>query len=176
MRQIHDNQYSHFTPKERLNLTLAALARGDEVEATKLWQTCPRFKYVAHDFEYALNFNTLIILNSLFFEKCVQHYNAIKKLDEFTFEAEDDLTTEQYIKSVKAFDHPKDFQIAQLKGLVTGFKLFCNEVNLEYENVINATSIKNCCHDIQRFLEASVITDLGYAQQMKEFFLNLWSC
>lgn len=36
MRQIHDNQYTQFTPKERLNLTFAALSRGDTIEADRL--------------------------------------------------------------------------------------------------------------------------------------------
>ncbi len=41
-RTVRYNQYTQFTPKERLNLTFAALSRGDEAEADRLWQTCPR--------------------------------------------------------------------------------------------------------------------------------------
>lgn len=42
MRQIKDDQYKLFTPKERFNLTLAALSRGDKIEAERLWRKCPR--------------------------------------------------------------------------------------------------------------------------------------
>ena len=74
MRQINDNKYNKFTTKERLNLTFAALSRGDEAEADRLWQTCPRHRYVAHDFEYTLGVSALTMLGSLFFEKCVRNF------------------------------------------------------------------------------------------------------
>lgn len=185
MRQIHDQQYAHFTSNERLNLTLAALARGDETEADRLWQTCPRYQYHAHDFAYTLRFNALMILSSIFFEKCIFHYNFIKKIDEFILDAEYDLAFEEKEnmeeianetrKLIKLTQKSLNTHISRIKGLFEGFKLFCAEVCLDYENVINITLIKKCCHDLDLLLEAEVERDMQYADQVKVFFQQYWN-
>lgn len=184
MRQIHDQQYTHFTSNERLNLTLAALARGDATEANRLWQTCPRHQYHAHDFAYTLRFNALMILNSIFFEKCIFHYNFIKKIDEFIVDAEHDLEFEEKEnmkdianetrKLINLTQKNLDTHISRIKGLFEGFKLFCAEASLDYENVINITSIKSCCHDLDVLLEAEIETDIQYVEQIKTFFFEYW--
>lgn len=184
MRQIHDQQYVHFTSKERLNLTLAALVRGDATEADRLWQTCPRYQYHAHDFAYTLRFNALTILNSIFFEKCIFHYNSIKKIDEFIVDAEHDLEFEEKEnmedianetrRLIKLTHKNLDTHISRIKGLFEGFKLFCAEVCLDYENVINTTLIKKCCHDLDLLLESKTETDMQYADQMRDLFFGYW--
>src|SRR5580658_5737426 len=95
MRQIHDNQYAKFTPEERVRLTIAALSRGDEPDASRLWQTSPRYTYRAHDLEYTQRVNVLILLGTVFFEKCVWHYNRIKKADMFIICSKQDLEYEE---------------------------------------------------------------------------------
>ncbi|HSW69781.1 MAG TPA: hypothetical protein VLI69_06505 [Gammaproteobacteria bacterium] len=176
MRQIHDKHYTNFTSKERLNLTLAALARGDEIEADKLWQTCPRYLYRAHDFLYTLSLNALTILNSFLFEKCVLHYNHIKKIDEFILEAGQDLSFEENEKLIESLEKSRNIQISRLKGLLEGFKLFCTDVNLDYENAINIMPIRDCCHDLDYLLESSVSANMEYVEQVKCFFLQQWGC
>jgi hypothetical protein len=185
MRQIHDQQYARFAPNERLNLTLAALARGDATEADRLWQTCPRYQYHAHDFAYTLRLNAVMLLNSLLFEKCVFHYNRIKKIEGFILEAEYDLafaeeknSKEMANETQKLIEHTQkalNTHLSRLKGLFTGFKLFCAEAYLDYENLINITSIKNCCHDLDFLLESEVETDMQYVDQVKVFFWGYWN-
>jgi|GEM_PF-2832992 len=185
MRQIPDQHYARFTPNERLNLTLAALARGDITEADRLWQTCPRHQYHAHDFAYTLRFNAVLLLNSLFFEKCVFHYNQIQKIAEFILEAEYDLafaeeknSKEMANEAQKLIEHTQktlNTHISRLKGLFAGFKLFCAEAHLDCEHIINMTTIKNCCPDLDLLLEAEAETDIQYAEQIKVFFQGHWS-
>lgn len=184
MRQIHDQQYTRFTPNERLNLTLAALTRGDKTEADRLWQTCPRHQYHAHDFVYTLRLNAVMLLNSLFFEKCVFHYNQIKKIEGFILEAEHDLAYEEEknMKEIvnetqKLIEHTQktlNTHLSHLKGLFEGFKLFCAETCLDYKNVINMTSIKNCCHDFDLLLESEIEADRQYVEQIRDFFFEYW--
>lgn len=52
MKQVSDNTYRNFTPSERLALFWAAMGRGDEAEADKLNDTCPRAKYMIDDPHY----------------------------------------------------------------------------------------------------------------------------
>ena len=44
--------YEHFAPPERLTLTLEAMARGDDAEAARLKDTCPRKAYTQADAAY----------------------------------------------------------------------------------------------------------------------------
>jgi len=74
---------------------MAALSRADKTEANRLWQTCPRHKYLAYDFEYTLGVNCAIMLSGLFFQKCVLHYNNIMKVDIFIMGCEQDLEFEE---------------------------------------------------------------------------------
>jgi hypothetical protein len=184
MRQIHDQQYARFAPNERLNLTLSALARGDKTEADRLWQTCPRYDYRCYDLEYTFRVNALTILNSIFFEKCIFHYNFIKKIDGFILEAEHDLAFEEEknMKEIareteKLIEHTQktlNTHISHIKGLFEGFKLFCSEACLDYENVINLTLIKKCCHDLDLLFESKIETDMQYADQMRDLFFGYW--
>lgn len=184
MRQIHDQQYAGFTPNERLNLTLAALARADTIEADRLWQTCPRYQYHAHDFAYTLSLNAVMLLNSLFFEKCMFHYNQTKKIEGFILEAEYDLAfveeknaKEMANETQQLIEHTQktlNTHLSRLKGLFAGFKLFCAEACLDYENVINITLIKDCCHDLDLLLESEFETDMQYMNHIKDFFLEHW--
>lgn len=185
MRQIHDNQYAQFTPKERLNLTFSALSRGDETEADRLWETCPRHRYVAHDFEYTLGVSALTMLRALFFEKCVMHYNLIKRAELLIMGTEQDLEYEEregfsdvanqsrrFIEIVKT---SQQAHISKLKGLFEGFKLFCSEVGFDSENILKTTSIKECCHDLKILLSSDIKMDLEYVNQAKYFFLEHWT-
>jgi hypothetical protein len=47
-----DKLYDRFTPEERFRLTLEALARGDEQEAERLSESCPRRTYTMNDAAY----------------------------------------------------------------------------------------------------------------------------
>lgn len=65
--------------------------------------------------------------------------------------------------------------ISRLKGLFEGFKLFCAEACLDCENIINMTTIKNCCHSLDLLLRFEIETDMEYAEQIKVFFRGYWN-
>lgn len=184
MRQIHDQQYSRFDPKERLNLTISALSRGDEIEANRLWQTCPRHTYEAYDFEYTLSVDALFMLSAIFFEKCIFHYNLIKRADLFMISFEEDLEFEeknnlndfanQTRKLIELSNQAQKIHTSQLKGLFEGFKQFCSSAGLDNESILKTSPIKDCCHDIDILLTCYIEIDMQYASQIKEFFLEHW--
>lgn len=184
MRQIKDDQYKLFTPKERLNLTLAALSRGDKIEAERLWRTCPRQKYMAQDFEFTLSLNAIILLSSLFFEQCVKHYNLIQKIELMILDYEQDLESEEKDTHRDCLAHARkctDYvnllklkQISKLKGLFEGFRLFCFDNNLDCEDILETIPLKDCCHDLDKLLSKDVQIDLKETIEIKNFFTQHW--
>ncbi|KTD73915.1 hypothetical protein [Legionella tucsonensis] len=184
MRQINDNQYTQFTPKERVNLTFAALSRGDETEADRLWQTCPRYRYVAHDFEYTLGVSALTVLGSLFFEKCVTHYNLIKRAELLIMGSEQDLEYEekegfddfaiQARKFIELLNKTQQTHISKLKGLFEGFRQFCSEEGFDSENILRTIPVHGCCHDLDALLASDIQIDPQHVSQVKDIFLEQW--
>lgn len=184
MRQIQDQQYIQFTPKERLNLTMAALSRGDETEANRLWQTCPRYKYTAYDFEYTLSVTSAMMLGSLFFQKCILHYNNIKRADTIIIGNEQDLEFEEEKKLHDLANQTKNLinrvkktqnkLISKLKGLFAGFKQFCSVVEFDYEYILQTIPLKECCHDLDILLATNNEPDTQYANQIQNYFQDLW--
>jgi hypothetical protein len=182
MRQISDKQYGQFTAKERLNLTVAALSRGDLTEADRLWYTCPRRLYQAHDFEYTLSINAIFLLKSTFFEQCILLYNLIKKSElsiisfeqELAFEEQEgiDSLAAQTKKLIELLQKTKDIHISRLKGLFEGFKQFCVKVNINDETILQLIPLKDCCQELDILLSADIEVDQDYANKAKVFFLE----
>ena len=96
---------------------------------------------------------------------------------DLAFEEKENLekAANQTRKLIGLIQESKNSHISRIKGLFLGFKLFCSEACLDYENVINIASIKNCCHDLDLLLESEVKTDMQYADQVKVFFLGYWN-
>lgn len=184
MRQINDKQYRQFTAKERVNLTVAALSRGDTTEADRLWYTCPRRLYQAYDFEYTLSINAVFVLKSAFFEQCVLLYNRIKKseLSIISFEQELEFEEQERIgllvaqtrKLIGLSQKAKDTHISRLKGLFEGFKQFCAQATINDETILQLIPLKDCCQDLDILLSADVEIDQDYANKTKIFFLENW--
>jgi len=184
MRQISEKQYAQFTSKERLNLTMAALSRGDHAEADRLWQTCPRHRYIAHDFEYTLSVNAVITLGMIFFEKCVWHYNLIKKAEMFIMHAEEDQEFEhreghkelanQSRRLVELATKAENAHISKLKGLYEGFKQFCIAQGIDNGIMLKSVPVNDCCHDIDFLLASNIEANTQYAGQIKKFFSEHW--
>ncbi len=53
--------------------------------------------------------------------------------------------------------------------------MFCDEANLDYENVINQTAINKCCHELDLLLDSKIEVDEGQAEEVKCFFLEHWN-
>jgi hypothetical protein len=184
MRQIHDQQYAEFTPKERVQLVFAALARNDETEATRLWGTCPRHTFVTTDLNFTEQITALNLLSAMFFEKCVRHYNLIKKADMFIMCSEQDLEFEdregfedfanQTRKLIELAGRARNGHISQLKGLYEGFKQFCSDVGFDSENILKITSVKDCCYDLDILLDSDIEVDIEYSNQIKDLLLEHW--
>ena len=184
MRPVRDQQYGQFTPEERTTLTFAALSRGDEKEATRLWQTCPRYDYKCYDLEYTMRVTTIIMIGALFFEKCVGHYNLIKKAEILILSTKQDLKGKnvenqqnfrcQTKPLIALSNKTQELHLSKIKGLFHGFKQFCSTVGLDSETILKTVLLKDCCHDLDAMLETEIELNVQYANKMRSFFLEHW--
>lgn len=184
LRQIRDTQYEIFTAEERFNLTIAALSRGDEPEATKLWQTCPWRNYSCMDMEYMQRMHSLSIIEALFFQKTVLHYNMVQKAEKFIMARECDLEAEQnhdmgdWVEKthqlITAMGNSRASHISNLKEVIEGFRLFCTEAGISYDDILNALPLKDCCPGLEWLLAFDIPTNGKHIQAMKSLFLDGW--
>lgn len=185
MRQINDQQYSMFTPKERVQLTFAALARNDEAEAARLFETCPRRMFVTHDLNYTEQLSALILIGAMFFERCVRHYNGIKKVDQYIAGAEADLEFEekenlsaiasQTRQLLELAEKAKKDFISHLKALFKGFERFCSEVGVNFKDILKTIPIEDSCWDIDYLLATEGNIEAHLINEFYEDFLSCWN-
>lgn len=83
------------------------MARNDIIEVERLWDTCPRYQYRARDLKYKACFTTITLITTVFFEKCVYHYNIIQKTNTYALLTDDLNPSENEKTSAKVFSKLK---------------------------------------------------------------------
>ncbi len=184
MRQISDQQYAEFTPKERVQLVFSALARNDETEATRLWETCPRRTFVITDLNFTEQVGALNLIGMIFFEKCIRHYNSIKMADQVFFSMAEDLefeekenlteTQNQTRKNMQMAEKARMVHISQLKAAFKGFELFCTEIGMNHEDILKTIPIEESCWGIDYLLKTGGESDEKLAKDFCDMLLSSW--
>lgn len=175
MRSINVKNYDQFSPLERLNLAIAALARNDETEIDRLNQSCPMYKYSVLDPEYTKRFLFFALISGRFFELCVYWY------DKITFCA---FGLILWASEGNKKDYPDKSQIilaqnnyiSLLKGVYAGLRQFCDEVGLNADDIIKATPVENILDDISRYLLSDVEASAANTEYFKKDFFRYWKC
>jgi hypothetical protein len=75
MKNLNDKLYEAFTPKERADLALAAIARCDKAEFKRLNNTCARKNYIMNDIEYTERLDELHRIKNLFLPLFTEYYH-----------------------------------------------------------------------------------------------------
>lgn len=70
MMKFNEKLYEKFDMVERVNLTIAALARKDDNEVDRLRRTCPKSQYIAMDHRYTNRLDCLVIIGTRFSGLC----------------------------------------------------------------------------------------------------------
>lgn len=175
MLNIGEKHYQQFNPHERINLTMAALARNDIKEADHLWDTCPTYSYRMRDLEYSARFFDIVLIGSFFFENCVLHYNTIKRADEFIASIENEFENPLDVEKIleKVF-FARAVHITRLKALYQGLIQFCQHTGINYDDFIKTIPINKVCFEIEHLLSAEIKVDNILVEQMKKMFLEYW--
>ncbi len=184
MRQISDQQYGQFTPKERVQLVFAALARNDEAEATRLWETCPRHTFVTIDLNFTEQVGALNLIGAIFFEKVIRHYNGIKLAEQFISGMEEDLEFEemenltdfanQTKQNLEIAEKARSGHLFHLKAAYKGFERFCAEIGMNYTDMLKTIPIEGSCWGIDYLLKPEGEADEQLAKDFCEILLSCW--
>jgi hypothetical protein len=191
--------YNEFSHIERVNLILAAIVRGDMKEAKTLQQTCPTKHYVAVDLNYrCLMRNLERVMNHFvltYTSLCGRLQLAI--IGKFSYllmqhYEEDKLLATGKIKNNKFRKHLIEFSdltdicekrerryTIELKALHDGFKAFCNEVGIDYENALTCIMQSNVIKNppnLQEYDKKVVnLQPNADIEKTKNKFLELWN-
>ncbi len=182
MRNIEKNYYQ-FTPHERINLAMAALARDDIEELDRLRRTCKTYTYTARDLNYQTRMTSITLISCLFFEKVIHHYNNIMLFELYSrdlllcmslSDSETDISSDQIDELIETIVSKKHNHISFLKGVYTALKIFCEEVNLISEDIIKSINFEKSCEKINDYLSSEIKANDEYAQFIKNELLKFW--
>jgi hypothetical protein len=153
MKDILIPHYHKLTPTERLSLAIAALARGDEEESTRLRETCPKVQYVAQiDLAYASKYDrlqTMAFLHTSHVLMAVIHYVGAQGLND---------------------RREINQSIARMKAHCEAWAMFCEKIGQDAETV-NQTLAAGYANIHQTIIENS---DIEADADMREWMLNGW--
>lgn len=176
MHDVSLKAYGQLTPKERINLTISALAREDFTEADRLYDSCPKRDYTVCDKEYNCRLMSLPSIKYLFYTKCVYYYNILVKIDHIILLLEaTSLTTphEEDSKYDKMLVRHRIF-VGRLKALHQGFLQFCDQAELDGHDLLKTIDVQGTCFDIIKYLTYNVAPDQPDIDAIKAMFLECW--
>lgn len=174
MHNLKDKSYEQFTPIERINLTMAALARGDIEEADRCWETCPRHDYKALDFDYTIRINAAMMLRMEFREKCFHHYNQIKLIEAHMLHLECFIDSEKFDEKMDKLVNIHSIHIARLKAVYDAMKLLCVDIGLFMDTLLQHCHIEENCADICSYLSSDIKADIKFIEYYKQEFSMYW--
>ena len=192
--------YGDFTPMERLNLVIAASARGDDAEIGKLFKTCPRREY--HYFQrdaafmdkykqmtdvsllFTITFKAcsdavgLFSSYSMFFEEQIDIYEwAIEHIGQDETKKDDIIRAQNEIKQlaqlITLLDEKYEQQIIKMKSVLEAYREFCNEIGVQAENALEWLENKDFIAMFLQFCE-EISIDEEFSHEMKSSFYKIW--
>lgn len=176
MRDISLKAYEQMTPKERINLTISALARADFTEADRLYDTCPKRDYTVCDKEYNCRLMALPSIKYLFYTHCVQYYNTLAKIDSIILliEATSFKNPHEEDSRYDIMLDSHDIFVGRLKALYQGFLQFCDQAELDGQGLLTTMDIQGTCFDINKYLEYDVAPVQTDIEALEAMFLECW--
>jgi len=176
MRDVNIKTYEQLTPKERINLTISALAREDIVEADRLYDTCPKRDYTVCDKEYNCRLMILPCIKYLFYTQCAYYYNILVKIDSIILLIEATSVqnpSEEDARYDKMHDR-HDIFVGRLKALHQGFLQFCDQAELDGQDLLKTMNIQDTCFDINKYLAYDIDPEQADIAAIKALFLECW--
>jgi hypothetical protein len=170
--------YESFSPDERLNLTLAAIAREDIEEMQSLARTCPMMIYRSPDRRYAKRLQAVGVIALHFSNLIANCFNKIILLNVISIM--DDVAP---ILSQKIFNSNENTNsalnillsnIASLRAIYNGLIDFCNEIGINHEDILIMEKINEKHPYMQGFFSLTAEENKVHRQDIKNTFLTYW--
>lgn len=179
MMKINEKLYEKFDVLERVNLTVAALARGDDEEINQLRRTCPKVQYITIDHNYTSRLDCLVFLGARFSGLCDYFYNKILLCQSciVTYTLMNDLPIfagENCEHNLEKLQQAKSDHIASLKSIHEALRRFCVEKGVDVNKVNEWIACRTVCDDLDNFLNSEVAPDNGFTDFILKKFLKIW--
>ena len=129
---ILTKHYDQFTPKERLNLAIAATARNDQEELQKLFISCPRFEYKQTDVKFVDKYHRLILISSFVYGRleALIDKTALTMLNLVFL---DELRKNKDKNIIALLEKLHTESLANIKAIIEAYKLLLQEAGIKAE-------------------------------------------
>lgn len=170
--------YASLSNEDRLNLSLAAIANDDPAELKILQDSCPEYTYSSPDINYFVPFQAIIFLSMVFSETCILYYHTVQ-LKEACLAG-----FEMAARKHKAKILPETLQFVQavitenllnLKAQYEGCQQFCNQLNINFADVLAINKLKEKCPHLDDYLSNGEVAPLAAIEAAKENFIHLFN-
>lgn len=168
----------HFNVKERLNLTIAALSRRDNEEARLLYKTCPKYRYLATDYEFTQRFAAITWIGEKYAELCQYFYDKML-LAQAVISAvalSNDPTLEDKLSySMSDMQNTRIGHISTLKSIHKALIEFCDDAGIDCNQLIQWMSPpEGRSHINECLMLEGVEPDKEFTTYTKNKFLSTW--
>lgn len=179
---MNEKLYENFTTGERVDLVIAALARGDEAEIASLRRTCPRRTYTMLDRDFTQRLDALPWIAAHFQEvynfysnkitlskACITIFSLMCDHPDHLNENQDEKITESGDALVRHVSH--------LKSLFTALSDFCSEIGLSYDHLVNWLNVDVGVieHLVGDYYYSIADIDMEFSCHIKEQFIEIWN-
>jgi len=170
MHNLDESHYKKFSIQERINLTIAALSRGDTEEVSRLRRTCRRKTYVMLDSDYTNALEALSRIASHFSELHNYFYTQM-----LIFMSGIAITNET--ERIASLQMAYVDQVASIKSIYAAFNAFCVDAGLNKYHLIGF--YKMDLKPMREFIDTKVMEsteeDCDFMLHLKKQFLALWN-
>jgi len=170
MHNLDESHYKKFNAQERINLTIAALSRGDTEEARLLRRTCPRETYVMIDRDYTNGLDALTQIAAHFSELHNYYYTQM-----LIFMS--GIATTNETDKIASMQMAYVDQVASIKSIYSAFNAFCVDAGLNKDHLMGF--YKMDLKPMREFINTKVMEtaeeDCDFTLHVKKQFLAIWT-
>lgn len=185
--KVSNTNYSEFTPIERINLTLAAMARNDSAEMTSLINSTDVKHYRAIDHAFASPLHAIVLVQHRFSSALMFHAGKLDVLDALSrmtllitcIVANGEEEKAQFQPQQDKLINNQVFHLTHILAIFCGAINFCKDTGIDFESFFNATpSMVNISEVVHRALTDTGGLESAFDEAMiasyKDEFLNTY--
>ncbi len=177
MLKIKKTNYTQFNVQERLNLTIAALSRRDNEEARLLYKSCPKYRYLATDYEFTRRLDAITWVGEkyaelcqYFYDKSLQSQAVVSAMILSHSSLEGKLSC-----SIEEIEEARIGHISTLKSIHQALIEFCDAVDIDSNQLVQWMTPSEDRENINEYLLlAGIEPDKEFTLFIKNKFFAHW--
>lgn len=178
MLKIKEVNYHQLNVQQRVNLTVAALSRGDGVEARRLFKTCPKRHYLAIDDDFIRQVDAITWVAEKYVDLC-QYYFAKCQLAEGAITiltlGDKELIKRRPQYTVAGMEEALFEYISTLKAVHLALVEFCEGVGIDSQKIVKWMAPVDGWDRVGEYLDfKGVEPDREFARHIRNKFRAYW--